>query len=433
MLPPGPRSGLLTILRYMRDPIASTSALFERYGDPHTVHMIGPPTVSTRDPQLIRSIFAQDSDTYLPWGREMFAAVLGEGSLMALIGERHRAVRKILMPPFLGARMKAYGRVMQTITAAELERQPRRQPFPIQQAIQTISLRIILKAVFGITDPAATRHYEQLLLAAIGAVTPPFIFIGALRNELFGFGPWARAKRCERELARLINEEVARRRAEPAEREDVLSLVMAARYDDGQPMTSKQLFDTLLTLMAAGHETSASAAAWAYYLVQKNSRVRDKLRAELATLPDDAEPEAIARLPYLGAVCDETLRLNPAVPNVTRVLTRPLTLGRWELPAGVGLNPSIVGLHYHPGLYPEPMDFRPERHLERSFGPTEYMPFGGGHRRCIGAAFAMYELKIVLATLLRDPSLILVGDKPVRLGLRNIAMGPTRPIMVMFE
>jgi cytochrome P450 len=203
---------------------------------------------------------------------------------------------------------------------------------------------------------------------------------------------------------------------------------MAARYDDGSPMTDRQLFETLMTIVVAGHETSAIAAAWACYFVHRDPAVRDRLRAELAGLGDEDDPDVITRLPYLDAVCSEAMRLHPVAGSIARTLRRPMQLGAWSLPAGVAVSPSIIGLHRRPELYPEPEVFRPERFLERTFAPHEYMPFGGGHRRCIGAAFASYELKIVLATLLRDRPLRLVTDRPIGARPRSTVIGPAEPI-----
>jgi cytochrome P450 family 110 len=427
-LPPGPRFGLPTLWRYLRDPYGSTLRMFERHGDPHTVRSLGRPMVMTGDPALIRAILSADPDGYEAWGVDLMAPAIGKESLILLSGERHRAARKLLMPPFQGARMRTYGASIQAIARAEAARWRPGQPFAMQQATQAISLRIILQAVFGITDPEASQRYERALVAAIAALSPSLLFIKALQHEYGGIGPWARLQRLTRAVETMVYAELAARRASPAPREDILSMVMAARYDDGTPMTDRQLFETLMTIVVAGHETSAIAIAWACYFVHRDPAVRDRLLDELATLPADADPDAITRLPYLEAVCHETLRLHPVAGGIARTLKRPMQLGAWELPAGVDVSPSIIGLHHRPELYPEPTRFRPERFLERSFGASEYLPFGGGHRRCIGAAFASYELKLVLATILRERPLRLVSDRPIGARPRSTVIGPARPI-----
>jgi cytochrome P450 len=427
-LPPGPRGRLLTLWRSGRDPYGETMRLFARHGDPCTVRSVGPPLVTTADPSLIRAILAADPDGYEAFGVDLLGPVIGAESLILLSGQRHRAARKLLAPPFHGARMRSYGRAMQAITRDEMRRWQPGRPFVAQKVTQAISLRIILQAVFGIGDPASLARFETALVAAVEALTPALLFVKALQRELAGIGPWARLQRRTRTVEAMIYAELAARRASAVGRDDILSMVMAARYDDGSPMTDRQLFETLMTIVVAGHETSAIAAAWACYFVHRDPAVRDRLRAELAGLGDEDDPDVITRLPYLDAVCSEAMRLHPVAGSIARTLRRPMQLGAWSLPAGVAVSPSIIGLHRRPELYPEPEVFRPERFLERTFAPHEYMPFGGGHRRCIGAAFASYELKIVLATLLRDRPLRLVTDRPIGARPRSTVIGPAEPI-----
>ena len=219
-------------------------------------------------------------------------------------------------------------------------------------------------------------------------------------------------------LDALIFEELEQRQqSEPGE--DILSLMMAARYDDGAAMSRQELRDQLLTLLLAGHETSAVSIAWALYELDRNPDVLQKLLNEIESLPLDCAPDDLIALPYLEAVVKETLRLHVVTPNVPKQLNVPMQIGRYLLPAGAGVTIAFGAVHQRPELYPEPTLFRPERFLERKFGPFEYLPFGGGNRRCIGAAFAMYEIRIVLAELASALSLSLLGK-------RAGADGPTR-------
>ena len=220
----------------------------------------------------------------------------------------------------------------------------------------------------------------------------------------------------------MVREEIAARRDAPGE--DILSLMLAARYDDGEAMTDPQIRDELLTLLAAGHETTAIALAWAMYWLHRDPAALERLRAELATLGDEPDPEAIAQLPYLEAVCNETLRLYPIVPLAPRTLRQPMTLGEHEIPAGVNVGACTVLVHRHPALYPDPDSFRPERWLARKFAAWEFTPFGGGIRRCIGAAFAVYEMKQVLAAILPRHRLRLADDAAIGPARRNITLGP---------
>jgi len=280
--------------------------------------------------------------------------------------------------------------------------------------------------VLGITDPAEGAEWERLLVDLLAALGPAVLFVPALRRHLGGFGPWARLQRHIVRIERKVGGELARRRADGVERNDILSLILAARYEDGAPMSDRQVFETMMTLVTAGHETSAIAIAWALWEIHRHPQVRERLLAEVVGAAD--APEAWARLPYLEAVCQETLRLHPVAPSFIRLLARPLTLGEWQLPAGVAVAASIIRLHQREDLYPEPGRFRPERFLERSFAPWELISFGGGHRRCIGAAFALFEMKVVVAALLRARPLRLVSEAPVGLVPRNTVLGPKRPL-----
>jgi cytochrome P450 len=206
--------------------------------------------------------------------------------------------------------------------------------------------------------------------------------------------------------------------------EDILSLLLAVRDEDGDALSEQEILEQLLSFIVAGHETTATSLAWATYLVHRNPPVRDRLRADLRALGDAPSPEAVARLPYLEAVCQETLRLYPPVPMVPRKLTRDFELKGFTIPAGMSMAAGVYMAHLRPETFPDPLEFRPERFLGRSYTPFEYMPFGGGSRRCLGAAFAMYEMKVVLAELLSHPDLQLEEPKPVRNVFRIATYGP---------
>jgi cytochrome P450 len=418
-----------TVWRCFRDPYGTPLRLFARFGDPFTMSLNGIPTVTTADPELIRTILGADPAGFDAFGKDLFGPVMGNESLILLDGEPHRAARKLLAPPFHGARMRAYAQAMQEIAVDEARRWPAGAAVTIQRATQSISLRVILRAVLGIDDPEESRRWEQVVVDVITALKPSLMFFKWLQRDFGGLGPWARLQRITASVEAMVYEELRRRRAEPGTREDILSLIMAACYDDGTAMSDRQVFETMMTLIIAGHETTAIALAWALWLIHRQPEVLAQLRDELRQAGDDAE--AWTRLPYLEAVCQETLRLHPVATSVVRVLSRPLRLGDWELPVGVAVSPSIIGLHRRPELYPQPEAFLPERFVERSFAPWEFLPFGGGHRRCIGAAFALFEMKIVLAGILRQRQLRLVDERPIPIAQRNTVVGPGRPIALV--
>jgi cytochrome P450 len=419
-LPPGPRFALPTMLRYLRDPVGTTRASFARYGDPYTLRALGTRIVTTGDPSLIRDILAAEPDGYDAFGVANLAPALGASSIMLLSGERHRLARKLQGPPFHGARLRAYASAMQAIARAEAESWPRDRPFVMQAATQSISLRVILDTVLG----AAPRDgIEKRLVDLIGSLRPSLLFLRALQRRWYP--PWARFVRLRAAVERWVLDEIAARRAGAATRADILTLLVAARDEQGGAMPDQDVLESMMTLTVAGHETTAIALAWALWLLGQHPEVLAHVEEELRPVDD---PEKLAALPYLDAVCQETLRVRPIAASVLRVLNRPMTLGRYEIPAGVAVSPNMLALHRRPELYPEPDQFRPERFLGRTFAPNEFMPFGGGHRRCLGASFATFEMKVVLGTILKTRRLSLVDEKPVAIIPRNTVLAPARPL-----
>jgi len=418
-LPPGPRFALPWMLRYLRDPLGSTREAFAQYGDPYTTRALGRTIVVTGDPALIRVILAGDPAHYDAFGVEHMRPVLGAGSIMMLDGERHRAARKLQTPPFHGARMRSYAALMQQIARDEAAAWTSGAPFTMQAATQAISLRVILQAVLGARDGDEGARVERMLVDLIAALRPSLLFFPALQGGWWP--PWRRLMARRREVEAWVFGEIAARRQ--SARQDILTLLVQARYDDGAAMNEREVLEAMLTLVVAGHETTALALAWALWLLHRHPDVRARLEDELRGVDD---PEQLASLPFLEAVCLETLRLRPIAASVLRVLNRPMTLGAYELPAGVAVSPNMLGLHVRPELFPEPEAFKPERFVGRTFAPHEFMPFGGGHRRCLGAAFAMFEMKIVLGTILQTRRLELLDDGPVALVPRNTVLGPSR-------
>jgi cytochrome P450 len=423
-LPPGPRGVLLNTLRYLRDPYESMLAVSRRYGDPYTSPSVMGRMIVTGDPAGIRAIFTADPDTYLALGAELLRPVLGESNLILLDGERHRAMRRLQTPPFHGARMRAYGQLIQDVAREHAGRWPRGRPFSLHRSMQEISLEVILRAVLGLTDPDGRAEFQRAVLSTIGALRPSFMFIPALRRPMLGLSAWARFLRQRERLGSIFHRELARRRAAAGTGEDILSLFLDARYEDGSRLDDEDLLIQMMNLIAAGHETTASSLAWAADFVHRDPQVRRRLVEGIRDQPRPLDPEAVARLPYLGAVCAETLRLNPVAPMIGRTLARGMSLLGYELPAGVSVGVAVLLAHRRPEVYPEPDRFQPERFLGRSYTPFEYLPFGGGARRCLGAAFAEYEMKLVLATVLAEHDLELASDAPPRPEVRNTTIGP---------
>lgn len=416
-LPNGPRGVIRVTLRQARDPIGTAELWRRQYGDPMSFPPLdGKPLLVVGNPASVKALFSAPQDSFEPAFVERLAAVLGEGTLLALSGPRHSKMRKLLMPPFHGQRMRLYGKQICEIALEQTRDFRPGSQFVAQELMHKISLQAIIRIVFGVTGAERVARTERLIgeyrKAVARAVLP--MIVPWLRRNFWGFGPWARLTRAIAALRAMIDEEIALRRADPVERADILSMLLAARSEDGSALTDQEIFDQMVTLLFAGHSTTAMSLVWALYRLQEEPQALSRLQAELAELGANVEPEALAKAPFLEAVCNETLRLYPAASAVARKITVPFELAGCALPAGSGAIINILWAHYNPETFPEPRRFWPERFLERTYSPFEFLPFGGGNRRCIGAAFGMYEMKLVLGTLLSRFSIERVSKKPVR-------------------
>jgi cytochrome P450 len=436
--PPGPPLRLWTTYQVLAHPMTSMPAWFQRYGDPMLVRAINGDLVMTAKPELVKQIFAAPGSTYAPFAPQATAVLTGQRSLFQLRGEPHRRHRQLIMPSFHGSRMRAYAAAMQQTTREAIGSAVGAGRVPLHELTQRISLEVILRTVFGVQEPARVRAFSEAIKAVIAATNPLFLFMPFLQRAPLGLGPWAKFTRARDVLERLLHEQIALMRAR-AQGEDVLSLLLEARDEMGGRLDDEEISDELRTLLFAGHETTAIALCWAVDAVGRHPAVAERLAEELGSLPDHHEPggeqgadaEAIAKLPYLEAVCNESLRLYPIVTEVLRTLHEPMEVGGYTVRPPDGVSASILGIHMNPEIYPEPQAFAPERFLERKYGPHEFLPFGGGNRRCIGAAFAGFEMRVVLGTLLREFTVKLCephAPRPVR---RNVTLAPEGGVPVI--
>jgi cytochrome P450 len=407
--------------------------MHKRYGDLYLDIFAGfPPTIVISNPQAIEKVFTLAPELFVSGpANAILQPLLGSNGILFLDGDRHTRKRKLLMPSFHGDRMRAYGQLIREITLQVMASPIKKGQFTARPVMQEISLRVILRAVFGLNEGERSDKIRSILIEYLDFFNVPlnatFLFFKSLQRDLGSWSPWGRFLRHKKTLERLLTEEIRERREQQDFLgEDILSLLLGARDDEGQPMTDEELRDELLTLLFAGHETTALALSWALYWIHYLPEVRDKLLTELSTLDiTTVDPPEITRLPYLSAVCSETLRLYPvALFTFSRILQEPMELMGYQIPKGAGLAIPIYMTHHRPEIYPEPKSFKPERFLERQFSPYEYIPFGGGNRRCIGAAFALFEMKIVLATILTNYSLTLAERKPVLPVRRGIVFAP---------
>jgi cytochrome P450 len=424
-LPPGPASpSIVQGLHYALRPAGFFAACSGRFGETFTLRLpVAPSTVVMfTNPEAIRQIFGGDEEDLR--GGESSAAlrpILGAGSILALDGKRHERQRRLMMPPFHGERMLAYGDTMRAVTARTMERWPIGQSFPIHREMRAITLEVILRTVFG--AEGARLDELRTLLERYARVATKLIWLWPpLQVDLGPLSPWGRLVRLRRDLDAFLFAEFARRRAEGVGgREDVLSLLLAARDENGEPMSDEELRDQMMTLLFAGHDTTATSLAFAFHNVLRHPDVLERLRADVAQ----------GRAEYVEATAKETLRLNPIVSEVGRVLARPMHIGGWDLPAGVAATPCIYLTHRRPDLWPEPERFDPERFIGRRPSPYEFFPFGGGVRRCLGMAFALYEMKIVLAEVLSRVELRFATGYRMQQVRRSITLAPSRGMPVV--
>lgn len=433
-LPPGP--GPLSIMKLMffmgRNDLLDLS---RKFGDPMTLPTVMGRMVLAVSPEGIKQIFSADPETFVPTLGDGIGPILRNGLLFQR-GAVHKRSRKLLTPPFHGARMRAYGNMMRETARRHAAEWKPGQPFTMIDVAQSLTLDVIIEAVFGVARSERVATFRKDTLDALGAFSP-FIFIKAFQRELFGLGPWARILRNYSKVRDQVYALIAEYRRNLAGREDILSLLLSAKDEEGNGLSDPEIMDQLVTIVFAGHETTAIALAWAFYELHRNPEVLARLRAELDTLyaasGDAPDPEAIARLPFLEAVVNETLRLYPPVHILHRRLARPLTLLGWELPPGTVVAAGAYATHRLESIYPEPGKFKPERFLGRTFTPFDFLPWGGGARRCLGMPFAMYELKIVIATLIREYRLRLLDAGEVGFVHRTGTIGPKGGIRMALE
>lgn len=432
-LPRGPRlPSPVQLFKWVYAPLPFMHSCADRYGDTFTVLLLGfPPMVFFSDPGAIRQIFTGEPDRFRSGeANSAFEVFFGTNSLPLLDGARHRRERKLLMPPFHGQRMGLYGEMMCEITDRSIDAWPVDTPFPVHTRLQDITLEIILRVVFGVDDESRRFRLRAAVVEALD--------LWDVGNPLRPLKAWWRFGRVRRAIDGLLHDEVRRRRAAgPADHTDILSMLVTARDEDGSPMSDEEIRDELFTMLAAGHETTATLLTWVIHRLTEHPDIQASAREEVVSVvgtgsrPPPPAAEQIGRLDYLDAVIKETARLHPVVPIVVRQLATDQTVGSAVLPAGCIAAPCIYLVHRRSDLWPEPDSFDPCRFLGRRTDAFTFFPFGGGVRHCLGAAFATYEAKIVLARVLSRMALRADPDHSVRVVRRGLALGPSSGLPVI--
>lgn len=407
-----------------------------RYGNTFKLELPGFQLVMTSEREAVRTMFAaKPDDMHAGKFNFILRPLVGSSSLLLLDGSSHMHRRKLLLPSFHGERMRLYGSTMAEITRRTVRSWSVGDAFPLHRHTQDITLQVILRTVFG-ADEGSLGELDAQLKRLIKGIESPSAFLQliylAQHPEAEQRQPWKWLLRhrsiTDAMLYRLI--ERGRNDASRSGRKDVLAMLLAARDEQGEGLSDVDLRDELMTALAAGHETTATTLAWAMERLLSTPVAYARLREEVRGLGAEPDPEQLAALPYLDATIKEVLRLRPVVPIVGRVLARAQRIAGFDLPEGTPLAASAYLAQRNPEVYPEPDAFRPERFLGVQPDPTAWFPFGGGLRRCIGFAFAMYEMKIVLGTLLASCELELVERAPLRVVRRAVTFSPEGGVRV---
>jgi cytochrome P450 len=418
---PGPRlpRALQSWLGVIR-PVESRLALRKRYGDVFRSNdALAGQLFHIADRALIEQIFKWKPAQYnVGEPRQIMEPVTGPSSILLLDAERHMRMRKLMLPPFHGEAIAQYAELIEQITNREIDSWRPADTIRTRTVAQTITMEVIIRAVFGITDPRRVAELKRLLprLSSIN----PVLGIEMMRRDLGPRSPWGRFIRDRDRVDEMLFEEIDDRRNDPDadSRNDILTLLLSARDEDGNPLTDRELRDELITILLAGHETTATSIGWAFERLIRTPAALERLIAEVRARESDD---------YIDAVIKETLRVRPVVTEVFRAPTEPTELGGYLFEPGMQLAASILLVQLDRGLYPpDPHSFRPERFLEGAPEPYTWVPFGGGVRRCIGAAFAQLEMKIVISTILARVQLRAPRAEPEKGRFRGVTVLPSR-------
>ena len=407
----------------------------EKYGDFYQITFNNaPPTVMTSNPRAIEEIFtASESAFEVGRGNQGLKFLVGDHSLLLLDGKAHQNRRRLLMPPFHGESLQQCSSQIVELTTEITAHWQINQRFKVRQVMQDITLQVIFNVIFGRDSGARCLRLRELLTTLLEIFKTPLsstlIFLTALQKDWGQLSPWGRFLSWKREIRTLISEEIQDRRESLAsgksEGRDIFSLLLLAKDETGSPLTDEELHDELITLLLAGHETTASSLTWLFYWIHYLPEVQDKLRFELDSLGKISDYKAINKLPYLDAVISETLRIYPiAITTFPRILTKPMSVMGYGFDPKTWLMISIYSLHHREDLYPNSKQFKPERFFQKTYTPYEYLPFGGGNRRCLGSALALLEMKLVTATILQHFQLELSSQRPMLPVRRGLTLAP---------
>jgi cytochrome P450 len=427
-LPPGPRTPTaLQSIGWWSRPTAYMERCRARYGKRFTIRLLGQsPFVILSDPDEIKQVFTAPPDVLHPGeGARILEPVIGANSVILLDEDPHMRQRKLLLPAFHGEKMQRLSGLMGELAEREVASWPTGEPIPLHGRLQRLTLEVILRAVFGLQRGAQLDELRDLMTEVLAFGESPLSLLPPAQRLLAGRGPVGRMERVGARADAMIYALIEERRQDSGDGEDVLSMLLGARDEDGEPMSPAELRDELVTALVAGHETTASQLAWALERIAREPGVQRRLHEELDDGSDDA---------YLTATINEILRRRPVVPNAEpRLVKQPVQIGDIEYQPGVVLFASAYLVHHDAAIYPDPYAFRPERFLDQTPGTYTWIPFGGGRRRCLGASFALLEMKIVLRAALTCYELRSTGGPPEITRRRGITFSPSGGSRVILD
>lgn len=440
-LPPGPRSAAVSqLVRYTLWPGPFLEKCALEFGDPFTIKLAGFGSfVMLSSPDAIKDVFRGDPhDLHSGEANDFLSVTVGRNSVLVLDEEPHRRQRRVLVPPLQGERMRSYFDVMREATESEIAQWPVGRSFSIEHSMREITLAVILRAVLGLSPGPELAELGARVsrLLKFAGTRFALILYPMMPHWLLKQSRWMPFYKHLAAVDEMLFAIIRRRRAEDnATHTDLLRGLLAARHEDGQQLDDQEIRDAVITMLVAGHETSTISLAWIFEQVLSHPEVVEKLRGELENIAGSGRiaAEHLPQLDYLDAAIRESLRVRTIIPFVTRLLKAPFSAGGREYPAGTHLSPCIHLVHRRPELYPDPDKFRPERFLERRYSPYEWLPFGGGNRLCVGMAFALYEIKVIVATVLSRMILERPSPAPSKFVRRGILIAPADGARVVLK
>jgi cytochrome P450 family 110 len=434
---------LIQLIKWTFQPLEFLEECERRYGSAFAA-LLGNnrPSLFFSHPEAIADIFSPGNSSLLDSGRAqpMLEIVLGKNSTILLDGQEHRRHRKLIMPPLHGERMRSYGDIICQITEQITQSWVPGQAIILHPCISDITFQVILKTIFGLRGTACDEELSQYVRKFIDSFNSPLLYFLAavfpiLQKDLGPRSPGGQYVQQIQALDKLMFNVIRERRADlDPSRIDMLTMLMLAKDENGESLSDVELRDELLSLLFAGFDTTSTVTCWALYFIHHHPAVKERLLTELDSLGEKPAPNEIAKLPYLNAVCSESLRLRSSVPcSTARIASEPMKIGGYEFSPELQFVPAQHLTHHRPDIYPDPYRFNPDRFLSRQYSSSEYYPYGGGARLCAGAAFASYEMKLIIATLLRKYQMELVDKAPIKTVRRGVNIVPKGGVKITLK